>query len=392
MTSGAPLDEIKLEAVKHQATTQEFYRFFDTLVEIKTNRKDILDGFNKIYWRFKQSPSGDVIRKQELYLLDTSSNKPEITIICDDEVQVIENQTITPNFYLFIFSYIIPRVKSHFLVHAATMSYEDKVTVITAHSTSGKTTLSVELIKRNISFLSDELAPINRVSHLIDPFPRSIGLRNLVLHHLDTLDASKIYQAPNSKGEIKWMIDPEALSPGSVGKSCPCKNVIFLEPQYDEEPGSGKQILEITLTRLTPSLLYAIRGLQGVQSHEVVDDRMFPLVRLTVEKDSKILQDVEEATKVYQSAIVSVVYGKTRKPDFSLTPSLKPMSKFEGTFELSKMLLNAHSETALMDEFKQSPAFLLTQMADITQNFNFYKLMVGKLDKMTSLAEELIKS
>jgi len=392
MTSGAPLDEIKLETIKHLATDREFYRFFDTRVEIKTNRRDILDGFNKIYWRFKDSPAGNELRKQELYLLDTSAGKPEITIICDDEIQVIENQTITPNFYLFIFSFIIPRVKSHFLVHAATMSYQDKVTVITAHSTSGKTTLSVELIKRDISFLSDELAPINRQTHLIDPFPRSIGLRNLVLHHLDTLDSSKIYQAPNSKGEIKWMIDPEALSPGSVGKSCPCKNVIFLEPQYDEEPNNEKQILEITLTRLTPSLLYSIRGMQGVQAYEVVDDRMFPLVRLTVEKEAKILQDVEEATKVYQSAIVSVVYGKTRKPDFSLTPSLKPMSKFEGTFELSKMLLNAHSETALMDEFKQSPAFLLTQMADITQNFNFYKLMVGKLDKMTSLAEELIKS
>jgi len=385
-------DPETLEKLKSQASFSGLYQFFDTFVDIRTNAQEILEGFHKIYWRFsrnavtpKDSP------KKDLYIIESVSKNPQLNVICDEDYQVLDNQTVTPNLYLFIFSFIIPKVKSHFLVHAATLSYQDKATVITAHSTSGKTTLAVELIKKGLNFLSDELAPIHRITHKIDPFTRSIGLRNLAIHNLEKT-ADKIYRAPNAKGEIKWMIDPEDLRKGSVGDSCTCQNVIFLEPQYEEDfQSETHQILDICFTRINPSLTEAIKRIPGVHQIENISDRMFPLLRLLVEKEAKILQEVEESTRVYESAIVSVVHGKTKRPDFSLQPVLKTMTKFEGTFELAKMMLNTHPEASLMDEFNQSPALLLSHLADITASFQFYKLMVGRLDLMTNMVEELMK-
>jgi hypothetical protein len=381
-----------LEKTKKKACFSGLYQFFDIFVNIKTNHQDILEGFHQIYWRFLRNttfPKNAIVK--DLYIL---SENPKLTVICENEFQVFENLAVTPNLYLFIFSFIIPKVKSHFLVHAATLSYNHKATVITAHSTSGKTTLAVELIKRGINFLSDELAPIHRNHHQIDPFTRSIGLRNVKIHGLEELAQQRMYQAPNAKGEIKWMIDPEDLRKGSVGDACACKNVIFLEPQYEEENSASdaQQILEICFTRVYPSLMEAIKRISGVKEMELVNDRMFPLLRLSVEKEARIIQDVEESSRVYQSAIVSVVNGKTQKPDFSMIPSLKPITKFEGTFELAKMMLNAHPEASLMDDFNQSPALLLSHLADITASFQFYKLMVGRLDLMAKMVEDLMKN
>lgn len=394
MTQATLNDPQILEAFKKKASSSGLYQFFDNFVYIRTNKPDILEGFDKIYWRFLRKETdlknGFV---QDLYILQEDSPQPRLIIIHQDGHQILENQTVTPNLYLFIFSYILPKVKSHYLVHSAVLSYKNKGTIITAHSTSGKTTLAVELIRKGIDFLSDELAPIHRKTHLIEPFPRSIGLRNLELHGLKPTPNSKFSQAPNAKGEIKWMIDPEDLRAGSVAKSCPCRQVIFLEPQYEENTQSEtQQIIELTVTRLTSSLLMAVKRIPDVYEVEIVEDRIFPMLRLLTKKDAKILQEFEESVKVYGSAIVSVVYGKTQKPDFSLPPILKSMSKFEGTFELAKMLLNAHPEASLMDDFKQSPARLLSELADLTASFEFYKIMVGRLDLMTNLVEDLIKN
>lgn len=381
-----------VENLKSLSLFGYIYQFFDTYIHIRTNLKETLQGFDKIYWRFRRPQELDTKNPvQDLYIVQTDKHSSKLAIIFQDTHQFFEQTEITPNLFLFVFSFILPKVKSHFLIHAATLSHKGKGTIITAHSTSGKTTLAVELIKRGIQFLSDELAPIHRVSGFIDPFPRSIGLRNLKVHDLQHLASDKIHRSPNAKGEIKWMIDPEELHSNAVAGACLCQNVIFLEPQYEEKADlDSHPILEVSLVRISQSLLLAIKRIPGVIDVEIIQDRIFPLLRIKTENESHILQEIEESTKAYQSAIVSVVNGRTKKPDFSRKPLIKPIPKFEGTFELAKMILNAHCEASLMDDFKGSPARMLNDLADITGSFHFYKLMVGRLDLMTDIVEELI--
>ena len=388
------LSKVSLDHLKSKAELQGSYRFFDSFVDVHTNIPSVLSEFDSIYRRFRIENAQDNPGKKDLYLIFEDSAKPRIVTLCDDDYQVMSDQSPTPNLYLYIFSYITPKVTSHYLVHASTISYRDQATIITAHSTAGKTTLAVELLRKGFKFLSDELAPIHRKTHLIDPFPRNIGLRDLRVHHLDYLASDKIAQSRNAKGEIKFMIDPEVLCPGSIGSACAAKNVIFLEPQYEEKTPADDthEWEEIALTRLPPSLLRAIQNIAGVLEIEVVEDRIFPLLRVMHPKGSHILNDIEEAARVYQSGLVSIFNGKTHKPNFSAIPALKGISKFEGTVELAKMILNAHPEAVLMNEMKQSSAYLLTQLADITQNYDFYQLRIGRLDLMTKIVDDLIRS
>lgn len=358
------------------------YQFFDNAICLKTNLEEIHTQFHYIYERLEIDPN-KIDTKD--FIIHFSPDRKELYISYENEIQILEQETITPNLYLYVFSFIIPRIRSHFLVHSATLRFGNTLSVIAANSTSGKTTLAVKLIKRGAQFLSDELAPINRNNHLIDPFPRKIGLRDLKIHGLESQAATR--QLPNTKGEVKWMFDSSELGPGGLGQAGPLSQVIFLEPQYVED---SSLYLEVSITRLNYSLIEAIKQIPGIQSVELVNDRIFPLLRCFLDHDNSVIKQIEEAVIVYQSALVSVVSGKTQKPDFQLAPELKAMSKFEGTYALAKMLLNGHSEADLLDDFNGSPGLLLSELADYTAHCDFFQLHVGKLSTMTDIVYDLM--
>ena len=374
MTSSCPHD------LSQDLRFSQSYQFFDTRITLKTNLEEIFSQFHYIYEYLQTDPN---IAATEDFIIHY--DKEELLIQYRDEIQKLPHQQISANLFLYVFSFIIPRIKSHFLVHAATLQRNKNILAIAANSTSGKTTLAVELLKRGADFLSDELASIDRKTHLVDPFPRKVGLRDLAVHGMQ--HHASMRQVPNTKGEVKWMFDPSEIGNGSIGQSGPLKQVIFLEPQYEQE---GGDCLEISLTRLNYSLIEAIKKIPEISNVEVVRDRIFPPLRCHLKSEDSPIKQIEEAVIVYQSALVSVVSGKTQKPNFELAPLLRPMSKFEGTYALAKMLLNGHSQADLLDDFNGSPGLLLSGLADITSKCDFHQLHVGKLSTMTDIVYDLM--
>ena len=55
--------------------------------------------------------------------------------------------------------------------YAGVVSYQGKGLLLVADAEHGKTTLTLELVKRGFAFLSDEVAALGRIDHRVHPFP-----------------------------------------------------------------------------------------------------------------------------------------------------------------------------------------------------------------------------
>jgi hypothetical protein len=69
--------------------------------------------------------------------------------------------------------------KDFVFLHAGVVSWNDKAIIIPGKSFSGKTTLVLELIKRDCHYLSDEYAVIDR-NGFVHPFPKKLSVRGII--------------------------------------------------------------------------------------------------------------------------------------------------------------------------------------------------------------------
>lgn len=67
-------------------------------------------------------------------------------------------------------------------LHAGVVSRDGKAIIIPGKSRAGKTTLVLELIKRNCDYFSDEFAVIDK-NGLVYPFPKKVSVRGIIDEH-----------------------------------------------------------------------------------------------------------------------------------------------------------------------------------------------------------------
>jgi len=71
-----------------------------------------------------------------------------------------------------------------YFVHAAAVSLADGVAVLAAPRGTRKSTLTVALLERGFTYLSDELAPIDIRGYLVHPYAHAINLKSTPPHPL----------------------------------------------------------------------------------------------------------------------------------------------------------------------------------------------------------------
>lgn len=194
--------------------------FFDLVVTIKSDSLEFVDLFTKMYSRFLKNEFPSLPASQiEFSLITYPGNifgKP--VLMCNDEIWPLNDPKLLDGFaYECILMSIITRIKSHFLIHAGVVSFDNHGVLIVADGGYGKTTLVLTLLKRGFKFLSDEMAALGRHDHLVYPFPRSLRVRK------DTL--SLVGFPDNTIGGEEWLdkllLDIDQILPGSSGTKCP---------------------------------------------------------------------------------------------------------------------------------------------------------------------------
>lgn len=275
----------------------------------------------------------------------------------------------------------------YYLFHGGAVSWEGKGVLICAHSSFGKTTLVLELLRRGFSFLSDDLVPISRSSHLIKPFPKSLHVSGDVLALFPKLHPQARKALSVKKKKI--IVDIEDIPWGKMGKECPPEHTIFLTP-----PGgikAKKRFVELAVSYSSPSFLQELQALKGVKEVSEIGRRDFSLLRLRVDEKSKMIPAIERLCRSSHIPIIYAHRGRAEPMDWDVSPRMRSIPVSQGILELARMLLFSSKSAMLREEFSGSSARLLAEMARFAGQMQFYKMLPGKIRQMGEIVERLVR-
>ena len=156
------------------------YSILTVVIEIDTSSPEIRRHLDHLYGEFCSDPSDAPIAR---YLV-TSGNE----IQAESKTYSIyrnghgvghyaDKQEFLFRFEQMVMRDVMEQLPHLFLFHAAALANEHGAFIFPGPSGAGKSTLAMALAERNFHYLSDELAPIEKRTHKVYPFPRSIKLR-----------------------------------------------------------------------------------------------------------------------------------------------------------------------------------------------------------------------
>jgi hypothetical protein len=111
-------------------------------------------------------------------------------------------------------------------LHAAVLNRRKTAALLVGESGTGKTAISMHLLQRGWSLLSDDLAPVSLETGLIDPFPKPLGVKG----------KDRVARVRHLWKPPQWLPDPEGicLLPAAIYPTPPTgavkpKYLIFVE-------------------------------------------------------------------------------------------------------------------------------------------------------------------
>ena len=140
-------------------------------------------------------------------------------------------------------------VNNCYLVHAGVVANQGQAIMLPGESGSGKSSLTLALLKRGYSYFSDELAVVNPLTAQVTAFPKPFSLKAPRL--FPTLARQKnLWFGPASfepepysnlpeekRNRRVWYIHPEDVRAGSVAQaSLPIRYIIFPKYQAQDQP------------------------------------------------------------------------------------------------------------------------------------------------------------
>jgi hypothetical protein len=124
-----------------------------------------------------------------------------------------------------------------YFVHAAAVAHGDRVAVLAAPPTTGKSTLTLALLERGLAYLSDELAPVDLPTRCVYPYARAVSLKS------PPPDPVRLPSAALAVGR-RYHIPARLFSGELVSKPLPLAAFIFLR---------GRLGTATCLTRIGPA-------------------------------------------------------------------------------------------------------------------------------------------
>jgi hypothetical protein len=239
---------------------EDVYTFFGHQVYIQSNSQEVLEQLKFMYTRFYSGPykiildptekfqkasratvqiidnlasSNELIINDHFYLYRLSKTDDHYQFTCQDLHNPAQEFVEVCDPLSLIQSAIIRTVsfleKGYYhLFHAGVVSWDGEGIILPASSFMGKTTLVLKLVSNGFKFLSDEVACLDPVGGILEPFPRKLNVRHgspdllgLSLELANINDSKKI-------NEWGWRLDIEDIVPSSISASCPIRYILFL--------------------------------------------------------------------------------------------------------------------------------------------------------------------
>jgi hypothetical protein len=296
------------------------YAFFERRLVVVTDSRAVADALDAVYARQRIR-----LPRHEPDLTVRIASAPDPCIeVGGRTVRVPAVDQLAHYAHLVLINAAASLVTDALVLHAGAVTKYGAAVVLLGHSGRGKTTLTIELVRRGFGFLSDDFAVIGS-DGLVRPFPRRVNLTDNSLGLLGLTLPAGTLRLPGPGGQTKSMVDIGDLFPGSLSGPTPLGGFVFLGPA--PTPMTESALAEAVEWRLEvdhnpPGFEAALAELPGVADLAAKDTT----IDLTTQPGSRIVGSLDDLCARFDVTIMSHARRSTGAPGGGDSPAPAPFA------------------------------------------------------------------
>jgi len=377
----------ELNVIKKRPFYHSAYKILNVGLSIHSDDEKIIALFEQMYKRFK-TDMNDV--PHHFYVVTKESPYGQPFVIAHDEVYLIfGNELIYNHAYMVIFNELKNLFENFYIIHAGVVSRGGKGVVVVGTSSFGKTTLTLELVRKGFNFLSDEFCPIDSRTKKICSFPRGLSLREGSMHILRDIPDKIATLRGDAKTRKKWF-DIEDWKEGSMETCVDGKWFFFLRGQSAPYARKGEMMIDILLVKEDNKLIDQLQALPETRLVSRRETEYYIVYRFSFKQGEGLIKRFEEVCEIYPQNILYYEVVPMEEPHFDKEPYVEEIPKSRATLELLKNLINRSQHALIQKEYKTS-SLLLLNLGEIVRQVKCYDLFTGRLDRMVELITETVE-
>jgi hypothetical protein len=356
------------------------YRFLDVDLLLCADRAAVVDECDRYFGRFRAADTSAAVTVSVAVTTDPDRGYAEERLP-DGSTRPIP-WPIPPEWYLSLTDVALTasRLPSF---HAGSVSLGNAGAVLCASSGTGKTSLTLGLAATGCAFLSDELAPIDPETGIVNAYPRAVGLREGTAR-LFGLEVPR-ETAGGPPGSFRRFVDPGSLPGVTLAPSARLALVVFLVPPR----GAGEEgfrFLELGFSRLPDGLEAALAGIAGVAGVTRLSGRHYMTLRLKVVGETRVSGAVEAMTARLGAPVAVARWGDFGEPRYDDPPACRDLPASEALVAWRRHLLNPGALSG-----GKGDGMVLFKLASLARGVRFVELTVGSMDQMVDVVTGMLR-
>ena len=374
-----------LDGVEHRG---EFV-LAENLFRIGADDPRVLESFRAHYGVLEVAP--DPARPAAVEIVCALERQPEplLTLLAGGRPYRVRGEEAVEHSFATLFHLMTLGIRTHHLVHAGCVSIRGRGIVIAAVSGMGKSTLSAHLAVRGADLLSDELAPLDRVSGLVVPAPFLVGIRPGAA---DSLVDGRETVSFAFREDRKRLVPVSSLSgrepPGAVRPHA----IVFVTPRAGVSVTTltkHEGAVMITFTAWTETFGAELDAVPGLRVLSRGSRDGHPFLMLEADDPERAMPALLLIARRHDIEIAGLQLEGHEGPDFAIDPVLARIPAAAGVLELVKKIFPLQMKELVRCEFGGRMAPLVQELAGLLRDTAFYKLTPGRLEAMLTRLEGL---
>ncbi len=251
-------------------TIERGYEFFDHLVVVESDSHEVARALDAIYSR-QRAPLPAKREDVDLRVRVVSRAAAPVGArieVGGRTIRVADPAQLVHYAHLVLINAAASLVRDALVLHSGAVCRDGRSAILVGSSGRGKTTLTVELVRRGWQFQSDDFAVLG-TDGIVRAFPRRVNLTDQSLVLLGLSAPTGSVRVTGFGGREKWLIDIDDLFPGRLVDEARLGAVFLLGRGPSASAGAADDSAatwELELDHVPKDLSEALAQLAGVQS------------------------------------------------------------------------------------------------------------------------------